>query len=512
MAKLNYFAIIDVGSNELQMKIAEYNAASGGKLRVVEHLRGALALGEDTYETGSISDFFIRRTIDILLGFKRKLLEYGLTTCRVVATSAVREANNRDYVLNRVYQATGFHIEILDHAMESAWRIISMLEELKAFPELETKNIQVVDIGAGSVHLSYFAKGKLIYSQSALLGALRMTGLIEQLKLSVRKPLRTFEQLLDVELSEIKDSQEQAKQADALVIIGNESQYIKRIAKLKRTDAMMSVDALDEVYEKITHLNARDLSLQYGIPAEACGQLLPAVAIVKKYSSFSAAKSLYLPNTSLVRGLLYEHVSKQYRYKLVRTSEDIVLSQTDELALRFGVDIEHSRRVEYVACMIFDRIRKDYGLTVRQRLFLQLATRLMHVGGFIRYPRHGVLSYSIIKELELLGITQKERQRIARVAEFANETYSPKRSDMLELPGELRQEIISLAAILRVAEALDSSKSGSLSVTRCKIKNEVLQIYYREEQDTELERFFLPQKSKLFQEVIGLQIELVKEK
>lgn len=86
------------------------------------------------------------------------------------------------------------------------------------------------------------------------------------------------------------------------------------------------------------------------------------------------------------------------------------------------------------------------------------------------------------------------------------------RSDMLELPGELRQEIICLAAILRIADALDSSRSGCLSVTRCKIKNEFLQIYYGEKQESELEKFFLSQKSRLFLEVVGLQVQLVKEK
>ncbi len=512
MAKLNYFAVIDVGSNELQLKIAEYGTGTGGRLKVVERLRGALALGEDTYETGTISDAYIRRTIEILSGFKLKLSEYGIASCRVVGTSAVREANNRDYVLNRVSQATGFHIEILDHPMESAWRLIAMLESLKDFPELDDKNLQVIDIGAGSVHLSYFSKGRLVYSQSALLGALRMVGILEQLHLAAIKPLDAFELFLDVELKEIKDSQESAKQADGLIVIGSETQYLKRMANLKRTDSYMSPEAFEDVFTQLKQLKARDLTLKYGIPPESCDQMLPAAAIVKKYLNFLGAKTLYLPNADLCRGLLYEHISRNLRYKLVKTVEEIVLSQAAELALRFDVDLEHATRVEKNACMIFDSIKKAFGLTARQKLYLQIVSRLMHVGGFIRHPRHGSMSYSIIKDLELLGITQKERQRMARMAEFTNEVYSPRRSDMLELPGELRQEIICLVAILRIAESLDSSKQGHLELTRCRIKNDILQIYYKELAETQLEQFFLPQRSQLFQEVFGLQLQLVKEK
>lgn len=512
MAKLNYFAVIDVGSNELQMKIAEYGLGAGGKLKVIEQLRGALALGEDTYETGVISDAYIRRTIEILRGFKLKLAEYGILSCRVVGTSAVREANNRDYVLNRVAQATGFHIEILDHPVESAWRLIAMLEELKVHPELARQNLQIVDIGAGSVHLSYFAQGKLIYSQSALLGALRMVGILEQLHLSAVKPLEAFELYLDVELKEIKDSQERAKQADALIIIGNETQYIKRMAKLKRTDTSLDPDEFEHVLDQLKVLKPLDLTLSYGIPPESCGQMLPAAAIIKKYLNFSAAKTLYIPNADLCRGLLFSHLAEHHRYKLIKNIDEIVLSQADELALRFEVDIEHSRRIEKNALLIFRTIMKEFGLTNRQRLYLQLAARLMHVGGFIRHPRHGNMSYSIIKDLELLGITQKERQRVARITEFANDLNSPKRSDMLELPGELRQEIICLVAILRIAESLDSSKQGHLELIRSRVKNDFLQLYYKEIAETPLEQFFLPQKSQLFQDVFGLQVQLIKEK
>lgn len=511
MAKLNYFAVIDVGSNELHMKIAEYASGSASKLKVIERLRGALALGEDTFESGAISDAFIRRTIEILNGFKLKLTEYGISSCRVVGTSAIREANNRDYVLNRVAQATGFYIEILDHPMESNWRLIAMMESMKGFPDLARKNLQVVDIGAGSVHLSFFSEGRLVYSQSALLGALRMVGILQHLQLVANKPLQAFEAFLDAELQEIKNSQGQ-QSVDGLVIIGNEIQYIKRMAGIKYTEAAMQAEDFAKVFNLLKQLKARDLTLKYGIPPESCEQMLPAAAIINKYIQFTDASIIYLPNADLSKGLLYEHVVKNFGYKLLKTSEELLLSQIDELALRFEVDIAHSHRVETFALQIFDRIMKTYGLSERQRLYLQVVARLMHVGGFIRNPRHGALSYGIIKDLELLGITQKERQRMARIAEFANELYSPKRSDMLELPGELRQEIICLVAVLRVADCLDSSKQGLLEVTRTRLKQGSLQLFYKEKGDAQLERFFLPQRSQLFEEVFGLQVQLTKEK
>lgn len=509
MQRKRHFAVIVVGSNDLTMKVAELGA--NAKLKVVERLHGALALGEDTFETGRISDAFIIRTCEILKGFRNKLGEYGLSACRVVGTSAVREADNRDYVLNRVARTTGFHIEILDSSVESCFRLLAALESLSAYPELKAQDMQVIDIGAGYVHQSYFSKNRLLYSQSAVLGALRISGILEQLRLSVAKPMEAFEEYLDNELRGMRVDEQAGLRPDALVVIGSETKHIKRIAGIKRNDFYLRPEEFEAVLELLGRLKPHDLTLRYGVPPERCRQLLPAALIIKKYLQACGARALYMPNANLCRGLLYEHAALNFSYPMVGDKNALVLSQADGLAARFRSDEVHSGRVEAIALLIFDALKKSFSMTERQRLYLRLVARLMHVGAYIRQPHHGALSYGIIRDLDLLGVTQKECQRIARIAEYANVLSFPKRSDMLELPGGLRQEIIALAAIARVAECLTIVRSQALNCTRAKIKGEALQIFCELSEDSGLENFLLPLRSRLFREIFGLEVQLCKE-
>ena len=87
--KPELLAVIDVGSNGLTLKIAQAER-KGNLPRIIESVRGSLALGRDTYNEQVIREDNIVRLCSILLGFRQKLREYRLTQARVVATSAVR--------------------------------------------------------------------------------------------------------------------------------------------------------------------------------------------------------------------------------------------------------------------------------------------------------------------------------------------------------------------------------------------------------------------------------------
>ena len=112
----NLRAVVDVGSSSMTMKIA---VKSQQAAQDIETLRGNLALGIDAYNAKFIRESNIDRYCEILQNFSMKLDEYGLaqSDCRVIATSALREAQNRQYVM-RIAQDVGFKVEVLDNSIE----------------------------------------------------------------------------------------------------------------------------------------------------------------------------------------------------------------------------------------------------------------------------------------------------------------------------------------------------------------------------------------------------------
>jgi exopolyphosphatase/guanosine-5'-triphosphate,3'-diphosphate pyrophosphatase len=104
---LRVAAVIDVGSTAIRMEVAELQV--DGTARVLDSLQQPVHLGKDTFTKGRIQQSTIEECVKILKGYRRVMQEYGVTEAsqiRAVATSAVREAANRDTFLDRVYMAT----------------------------------------------------------------------------------------------------------------------------------------------------------------------------------------------------------------------------------------------------------------------------------------------------------------------------------------------------------------------------------------------------------------------
>ena len=93
-------AIIEIGTSSIRMIVAE---RSGKDLRVLDQFDQAISLGRRTFSEGSIDVETTEACVNVLNSFCNRLPEYnvGRDDVHAVATSAVREASNREQFLDR---------------------------------------------------------------------------------------------------------------------------------------------------------------------------------------------------------------------------------------------------------------------------------------------------------------------------------------------------------------------------------------------------------------------------
>lgn len=154
---------IDIGSNSVRMLIGEVKE---GKVYVLEqHLR-TTRLGK-TAKGGYLNKQAVGRTLDALTEFKAVLEKYNLQFNPItVATSAVREAADKEYFRRLIKTTLGWNLQILSGEDEARFSYIGAAAVIK-------ENAAVVDVGGGSTELIYSENGK-IYGQSVPVGAVRL--------------------------------------------------------------------------------------------------------------------------------------------------------------------------------------------------------------------------------------------------------------------------------------------------------------------------------------------------
>lgn len=164
-------AIIDLGTNTFQLLIAE--ATEGGGFRTLHDESRAAKIGKGGISDGLIAEEAIQRALDVLTHYRTLTDAHGVPpeAVRPTATSAVRNARNRDEFVRRVREATGFRVEVIDGDREAGLihRGVSLGTPLGDGISL------IMDIGGGSVEFILCDRRRIFYKQSFEIGGQRLT-------------------------------------------------------------------------------------------------------------------------------------------------------------------------------------------------------------------------------------------------------------------------------------------------------------------------------------------------
>ena len=165
-------AVIEVGSSAIRMVIAEVGPKLA--LRLLENMQKPVVFGKDVFTTGRMSAAAIREGILILDNFKSVLESYGVRRWHAIATSAVREAANKDNFIDQVFVRTGIDVEPIESAEENRLELIAVENALAGRFEFDKKNCLIMEVGTGSTEIILTAKGEVALTRMFPIGPLRL--------------------------------------------------------------------------------------------------------------------------------------------------------------------------------------------------------------------------------------------------------------------------------------------------------------------------------------------------
>ncbi|MDH4088463.1 MAG: Ppx/GppA family phosphatase [Nitrospira sp.] len=162
------FAGIDIGTLTCRLLIADL--ASGHPLTELQSDRRILRLGEGVDQTKRLSPAAMDRVIACLQEWRNVIDVYQVEQSSVVATSAVRDAANRDEFLDRVKQQAGFEVEVISGEEEARRTLLGIRSGLPA----GVTDILALDIGGGSTEFILDRSGVKPIVRSINIGVVRL--------------------------------------------------------------------------------------------------------------------------------------------------------------------------------------------------------------------------------------------------------------------------------------------------------------------------------------------------
>jgi len=160
-------AVIDVGTNSVKLLIGE---VSGHQVVPLREETNQSRLGSGFYETHRLSHAAIARTVEAIAGFAAEATCQGVSSIRVIATSAARDAVNSQELVSAVQAACGLPMEIISGEQEADWVYLGVATD----PALSDQALLIVDAGGGSTEFVLGEARHAHFRQSFRLGTVRL--------------------------------------------------------------------------------------------------------------------------------------------------------------------------------------------------------------------------------------------------------------------------------------------------------------------------------------------------
>ena len=449
--------VVDMGASAIRLVVAEANP--GEPVRILEEASRGVLLGKDTFTHGKIGAATIEATLKALEGFRRIMDDYGVVRYRAVATSAVREAQNSDAFLDRVRLRTGLDVEVIDGSEENRLTYVAVRETLRDHAALASGDALLVEVGGGSVDVSFLRKGQPIRSGTYAIGAIRLRQILSNWQGSHEQGMRLLRRHIHNVVDDMRRDMP-LREAQHFIALGGDMRFAAELLlggkAVSKEPRVLPKEPFLALCDQVTAFDADQLVERYHLPQAEAETLVPALLAYRELLVETAADRITVPDASLRMGLLLDLVRSDQPQGL----EDLrkqVLSSAAAVGERYRYDAPHARNVADLSVRLFDELRTEHGLSDRHRLLLEVAALLHDIGNYVNIRGHHKHSQYLIAASEIFGLSQDEMHLVSNVARYHRRAV-PSKSHLpyMVLDREARVATNKLSAILRLANALDA--------------------------------------------------------
>ena len=506
----NISAVIDIGSSAIRMLIAEETDEINETWRSLDNFEKKVELGRDVFQDHEISREGMLESLRILTDFKGVLQSWSIDAAdvHVIGTSALREAHNRDVFIDRVFIRTGFKIRVIEGVEANQLTYAAVQSAMKeSWPKFNQANSVVVEVSGGSTEIMLLHRGAIVVSHTYRMGTVR-----------IEQQLKSLPGSVDIVCGIIKDNVEATldmyeheysfKKARYMVALGGELRALaSKIGEKKKSIWEISVTDFLAFREKLLTSSPQEIATEYLLSLSDAESLNPLLTVYSSILERTNAKSIIIPDVSIRDGVLFSLGGKGKDAR--RKFRSQVIASAKSLGKKYHYDESHSNHVARTAKKLFDSLKKNHALNERHRLLLEVASLLHDVGTFINQSAHHKHSYYIVRSSEIFGLNRDDISIISHVVRYHRKALpTSSHTEFVSLDWKTRVDIMKLAAILRFADALDSSHSQRVKLEKIIAKEETFEVLCKGMLDLSLEKISLKNKGDLFEEVYGMSVSL----
>lgn len=498
-------AAIDIGANSVRLKIARVVRK---RLQVLHEDREVVRLGEGVFRTGALDPAAMEQTVRVLKRFQKETQALGATEVRVVATSALRDANNGSAFVQWVQAAIGWRVEVISGVEEG--RLIHL--GVMANSRIGAGRVLLIDLGGGSCELIVSYKGQIERIYSLPLGAVRLTREFLKHDPPTETELDQMCSYIDEEVGRLRRVLTEHKINLTVATSGTPAALSELwSAGQQSSTATVPRAALLRLTKKLSAFNVDQRRSLTGIgPRRAEIIVAGAHVFAELFTELELTSFRYLP-FGLRDGILAQMATDDEDIGLRKQLESERQNSILNMASHYAIDMRFSTRVAEHAQRLFKLLAPVHHLPPEYASLLHAAAMLHEVGSFISRAGRRRHAFYILAHSELLGFSLAQRRVIAAIARYLGKSKIIPASPAVRVLAPADRLLLPRAVLLlRLARAVEQGRRGAVLSLRAKVEpRDVRLTLVTRPTGAELELWALEKECAYFLEVFGRELSCV---
>ncbi len=502
-------AVIDLGSNSFRLVVFTRGEQSGhGWWRRTDEIFEAVRVGAGLDAAGELQPGPMERALETIELFAHFCRATGIDDVRPVATSAIRDATNREDFLRQARKRSGLEVEVLSPEEEARYGYLAVVNSTTLSDGV------ALDLGGGSLQLTHVEDRIARDARSWPLGAVRMTERFLAGELVKRKQLKALRAHVVDALADAGWLDDAGTDGARLAGIGGTVRNLAAAAELAADKPSFGVQgfalekqALDDLVERFAEMSPAERGKVPGIKPERGDLILAGAFVIQTVMELGGFDVLEVTEAGMREGVFYSTLLDGRDPPLF---DDVRRDAVLNLAAQYDTDFAHAEHVARLALDIWDSLAEAgaHPGDPRERDLLWAAAMLHDIGTAVDYDDHHKHSRYLILNAGLPGHSTRETALIGQMAR-----YHRKGNPSLGVAAALARDgdegaLVRCSALLRLGEMFERSRDQAVHEAHVEVDDGRVDIRLEADEDVSIARWGAERQRDLFERAFGKELRV----
>ena len=341
MRKKQYkiFAAIHLGSEMISMQIVQYRNLNN--IKILEECNRRVRLGEETFKNKIIPFSMVNEICELLVGFKRLMTEYEVEEYSMQATTAVREALNRVFLIDQIYIRTGLKVTVIDLPEEiyTKYQSIRRTMKLDGLTGVD-ESMLMMDISSGGLGITFVKDNVIRYQQNLNIGVIRVKESFNRNQRSSMKFNQALAEYLSSTMGAVRDALKN-EQVRYLVLSGAESELLLQMLGIEFKAGVIRIktEQFMQLFKTVHALNLPQIIKVFKINEDIAELVVPTILLYEQLLALVQVQEIILTDDRFIDGICLLHIGP-------KTNRDYAAELEQEVVVPFGRVVRQGHRPE----------------------------------------------------------------------------------------------------------------------------------------------------------------------